>query len=79
MMELYTHSIPSATVVQLVERLPTGSATSSGAQPASYPVGIGGSFPGGRGQGREADHSLPTTYLYIHSPIPHYGVALTLA
>jgi hypothetical protein len=36
--------------------------TDSGAHPASYPMGIGGSFPGGgvKQQGREADHSPPS-------------------
>jgi hypothetical protein len=34
--------------------------TGSRAHPASYPMGIGGSFPGVKRQGREADH-LPLT------------------
>jgi hypothetical protein len=34
--------------------------TSSGANPASYTVGTGGSFPGGKVQlGHDADHSPP--------------------
>jgi hypothetical protein len=28
-----------------------------GAQPASYPMGTGGSFPGGKAAGREANHA----------------------
>jgi hypothetical protein len=32
--------------------------TGSGAHPASYPIGSGASFPGGK-VGREADHSPP--------------------
>jgi hypothetical protein len=47
----------------------------SGAHPASYPIGTGGSFPGGKRPGREADHSSPSSAevkecveLYIHSP-----------
>jgi hypothetical protein len=32
--------------------------TGSGAHPVSYPMGTGGSFPGGKAQlGRDADHS----------------------
>jgi hypothetical protein len=47
----------------------------SGAHPASYPMGTRGSFPGVKRQGREADHSPPSSAevkewveLYIHSP-----------
>jgi hypothetical protein len=32
--------------------------TGSGARPASYPMGSGGSFPGVKRPGREVDHSL---------------------
>jgi hypothetical protein len=32
-----------------------------GTHPASYPMGTGGSFPGGKAPGREADHSLPSS------------------
>jgi hypothetical protein len=36
--------------------------TGSGAHPASYTMGTGGSFPGGKGQpGRDADHSPPSS------------------
>jgi hypothetical protein len=35
--------------------------TNSGAQPASYPMGSRGFFPGVKQQGREADHSLPSS------------------
>jgi hypothetical protein len=35
--------------------------TGSGPHPTSYPVGTGGSLPGGQGQGREADLSPPST------------------
>jgi hypothetical protein len=36
--------------------------TGSGAHPASYPVGTGGSFPGGKAlPGRDSDHSLPSS------------------
>jgi hypothetical protein len=36
--------------------------TGSGAHPASYPVGTGGSFPGVKARpGRDADHSLPSS------------------
>jgi hypothetical protein len=32
------------------------------ARPASYPMGTGGSFPGGKAQpGRDADHSPPSS------------------
>jgi hypothetical protein len=47
----------------------------SGAHPASYPVGIGGSFRGVKRPGREADYSPPSSVevnewvaLYFHSP-----------
>jgi hypothetical protein len=33
----------------------------SGAHPASYPMGTGGSFPGVKRSGREADHSPPSS------------------
>jgi hypothetical protein len=36
--------------------------TSSESHPSSYPVGTGGSFPGGKARpGRDADHSPPWT------------------
>jgi hypothetical protein len=36
--------------------------TSSGAHPASYPVGTGGPFPGVKARsGRDADHSSPSS------------------
>jgi hypothetical protein len=36
--------------------------TGSGAHPASYPMGTGGSFPGGIARpGRDADHSPPSS------------------
>jgi hypothetical protein len=34
----------------------------SGVHPASYPMGTGGSFPGGKAHpGRDADHSPPSS------------------
>jgi hypothetical protein len=36
--------------------------TGSGAHPASYTMGTGGSFPGGKSRpGRDADHSPPSS------------------
>jgi hypothetical protein len=36
--------------------------TGSGAHPASYPMGTGVSFPGGKARpGRDADHSPPSS------------------
>jgi hypothetical protein len=36
--------------------------TGSGAHPASYPMGTGDSFPGGKARlGRDADHSPPSS------------------
>jgi hypothetical protein len=36
--------------------------TGSGANPASYPMGTGGPFPGGKARpGRDADHSPPSS------------------
>jgi hypothetical protein len=36
--------------------------TGSGAHPAYYPMGTGGSFPGGKAQpGRDTDHSPPSS------------------
>jgi hypothetical protein len=36
--------------------------TGSGAHPGSYPMGTGGSFPGGKARpGRDADHSPPSS------------------
>jgi hypothetical protein len=48
--------------------------TGSGAHQVSYPMGIGGSFPGCKAAGPEADHSTPSSAevkeyveLYLHS------------
>jgi hypothetical protein len=58
--------------------------TGSGAHPASYPVGTGGSFSGGKARpGRDADHSPPSSAdvkygkeLYLLSPLlPPWRVA----
>jgi hypothetical protein len=35
--------------------------TGSGAHPAAYPMGIRGLFPGVKRQGREANHSPPSS------------------
>jgi hypothetical protein len=65
-------------------RIPVGSRfsllhvveTGSEVHPTSYPMGTGGSFPGVKRRGREADHSPPTNaevkkmWIYIH-PLPH--------
>jgi hypothetical protein len=56
--------------------------TGSEVHPTSYKMGSGGSFPGVKRQGREADHSPSTSAevkkmdLYIHSPIRLHGVML---
>jgi hypothetical protein len=56
----------------------------SRAHPASYPVGTGGSFLGGKAAGREADHSLPSSsevknaWSYTSTPpIRLHGVVLS--
>jgi hypothetical protein len=41
--------------------LPHSVQTGSGAHPASYSIGTGGSFPGRKRQGREADHPPPSS------------------
>jgi hypothetical protein len=58
---------------------------SSGAHPASYPMGTRGSSLGVKRPGREADHSPPSSAkvkecmeLYLHSPIRLHGVVLGL-
>jgi hypothetical protein len=49
--------------------------TCSEAHPASYPMGTGGFFLGGKAAGREADHSPPTnaevkkTWIYTSTPL----------
>jgi hypothetical protein len=54
--------------------------TGSEAHPASYPMGTGGHFPGGKRPGREADHSPPTsaevkkTWVYT-STLPYVFMA----
>jgi hypothetical protein len=55
----------------------------SEAHPASYPMGTGGSFPGVKRPGREADHSPPSSAevkecveLYLLFPIHLNGVVL---
>jgi hypothetical protein len=44
-------------VGHLLETVQTG----SGVHPTSYKIGTGGSFPGVKRQGREANHSPPTS------------------
>jgi hypothetical protein len=60
--------------------------TGSGAHPASYPIGTGGSFHGGKVAGREADHSPSSSAkvkerveLYLHSQIRLHAVVLKLS
>jgi hypothetical protein len=49
--------------------------TGSGVYPTSYKMGTGGSFPGVKRQGPEADHSPPTSaevknmWIYISTPL----------
>jgi hypothetical protein len=49
--------------------------TGSGVHPTSYKMGTGGSFPGVKRQGREADHSPPTSakgkkkWIYTSTPL----------
>jgi hypothetical protein len=49
--------------------------TDSGVHPTSYKMGTGGSFPGVKLQGREADHSPPTgaevkkMWIYTYTPL----------
>jgi hypothetical protein len=51
--------VPSPTGAEDFSSSPCGQ-TGSGAHPASYPMGTGGSFPGGKARpGRDADHSPP--------------------
>jgi hypothetical protein len=49
--------------------------TGSGAHPASYPMGTGGPFPGGKAQpGRDADHSPPSSKtVSLHVMEAHRG------
>jgi hypothetical protein len=51
--------------------------TGSGVHPASYPMGTGGSFSGVKRQGREADHSPPTSAevkkMWIYKSTPPYS------
>jgi hypothetical protein len=51
--------------------------TSSGALPASYPLGTGGCLARGKVVGCEADHSLPTSAevkkMWIYSSTPPYA------
>jgi hypothetical protein len=50
--------------------------TDSGVHPTSYKMGTGGSFPGVKRQGREADRSPPTSAeikkMWIYTPTPPY-------
>jgi hypothetical protein len=50
--------------------------TSSGAHPASCPMGTGGSFPGGKAARREAEHSPPASAevkkVWIYTSAPPY-------
>jgi hypothetical protein len=53
---------------------------SGGIAPASYPMGTGGSFPGVKRPGREADHSPPSSaevknsWSYTSTPPIRHGV-----
>jgi hypothetical protein len=66
--QLSSYSPPSDRAIEV--RSPTGPdfssspcvQTGSGAHPASYPMGTGGSFPGGKARpGRDADLSPPSS------------------
>jgi hypothetical protein len=50
--------------------------TGSGVHPTSYKIGTGGTFPGVKRQGREADHSPPTSAevkkMWIYASTPPY-------
>jgi hypothetical protein len=50
--------------------------TGSGVHPTSYEMGTGGSFPGVKRQGREADQSTPTSAevkkMWIYASTPLY-------
>jgi hypothetical protein len=50
--------------------------TGSGVHPVSYKMGTGSSFPGVKRQGREADHSPPTSAevkkMWIYTSTPPY-------
>jgi hypothetical protein len=52
--------------------------TASGAQPASYPMGTGGSSLGVKRPAREADHSPPASTevkkILIYTSIPPYAL-----
>jgi hypothetical protein len=51
--------------------------TGSGVHPTSYPMGTGGSFPGVKRHGREADHSPPASAevkkMWIYTSTPTYA------
>jgi len=51
--------------------------TSLGPNPASYPMGNRGSFPGGNAAGREADQSSPSSAevknAWSYTSSPHYA------
>jgi hypothetical protein len=51
--------------------------TGSGVHPTSYTAGTGGSFPGVKRPGREADHSPPTSAevkkIWIYTSTPPYA------
>jgi hypothetical protein len=65
-LQTLSHYFHMATVVQ----------TGSGVHPTSYTMGAGGSFPGVKRPGREADHSPPTSAevkkIWIYTPTPPY-------
>jgi hypothetical protein len=54
----------------------TNSEPGSGVHPTSYKMGTGGSFRGVKRQGREADHSPPTSaevkIMWIYTSTPLY-------
>jgi hypothetical protein len=61
---------PEFSLLQVVQ-------TGSGVHPTSYPMGTGGSFPGVKRPGREADHSPPSSAevkkMWIYTSTPPYA------
>jgi hypothetical protein len=67
---------PPLVVHPVASRYTDWDISSSGVHPTSYKMGTEGSFPGLKRQGREADHSPPTSAevkkMWIYTSTPLY-------
>jgi hypothetical protein len=81
-MEAVSSSETSFSLNQVIHSVLQIVKTGSEIHPTSYPMGTGGSIPGGKEPGREVDHSPPTSaevqkiWIYTSTSIRLHGVVL---